>query len=578
MLDEFETAARRPGATRVLVVDDEVLNQKVLVAFLKAGGYDTETAGDGQEAWEALDRDPEAFDVVLLDRMMPRLDGMALMARLKADPRLASVPVIMQTALASDEETAEGIAAGVFYYLSKPLDRRLLLSVVQQAVAVRARFAKLQEDLERRTTELSLLERGTFRFRTLEEGRILALALARVCPRAQQLVVGLSEIFTNAVEHGNLGIDFDMKARLLAEKRWAQEVEARLASPAYGSRAVTVDFERRPGEIRFLVRDEGAGFDWRRYLDLDHDRAFQAHGRGIVMARRLSFDEVEYRHPGNEVLCVLRERDQRPPPDLIDAPHPDGDLEMARSMQTRLLPTADDLADIGARYGLSVSGMFEPSREVGGDLWGLRPLDEDRFAVWLADFSGHGYAAALNTFRLHTLVRQTNSGRDQPGPYLAQINRNLAGLLPVGQFATMLYGIVDLAAGAFVYAAAASPAPLVASLAERRITVGDGSGLPLGVSATATYTERSLPLPPGSALFLHSDAVCECPRRGRQKLGTAGVPMLVRRAIERHAAPDVTGILAPFLATVCHPLSDDLTAVCCLRPEHRADERRTTKA
>ncbi|MGE5505968.1 MAG: SpoIIE family protein phosphatase [Actinomycetota bacterium] len=578
MLEDNEAQARQPGATRILVVDDEQLNRQVLVAFLKAGGYDTESAVDGQDAWEILDRDPEAFDVILLDRMMPRLDGMALMARLKADPRLSSVPVIMQTALGSDEEMAEGIAAGVFYYLSKPLDRRLLLSVVQQAISVRTRFARLQEDLERRTTELTLLERGTFRFRTLDEGRILALALARVCPRSQSLVVGLSEIFTNAVEHGNLAIDFEEKARLLAEKRWSQEIEARLDMPEYRDRAVTVEFERRAGEVRFTVRDEGMGFDWQRFVDLDPARAFRAHGRGIVMARRLSFDEVEYRPPGNEVLCVVRDQGERPLPGLMATPKSDGDLQMARAMQNRLLPTPEDIAEASTRYGLSVSALFEPSREVGGDLWGLRPLDDHRLAVWLADFSGHGYAAALNTFRLHTLVRQTGVGRDQPGAYLGQLNRSLSGLLPVGQYATMLYGVLDLTAGEFVYAAAASPSPLAADLLDRTVTVGDGSGLPLGVQENAAYPERSLPLPAGSALLLHSDAVCECPRRGRQKLGSAGVPDLLRRAMERHSAPDVSGILAPFLATVRRPLRDDLTAVCCLRPERRVADRRKARS
>ncbi|MEW5728513.1 MAG: response regulator, partial [Pseudomonadota bacterium] len=214
-------------ATRALVVDDERMNREVIVANLRAAGYETVTAEDGQQAWEILDRLPLDFDVILLDRRMPRMDGMELLSRLKGDDRLRHIPVIMQTAYASSDDVVDGIKAGVYYYLQKPLDRLLLLSVVASAVEAHSRFRRLSDDLEKRTSALSLLESGTFRFRTLEEGNRLAVALARVCPRSQFLAVGLSEMFTNAVEHGNLGITYEEKASLIAEKRLAKEVEAR---------------------------------------------------------------------------------------------------------------------------------------------------------------------------------------------------------------------------------------------------------------------------------------------------------------------------------------------------------------
>lgn len=564
--------------TRALVVDDERMNREVVVANLRAAGYETVTAEDGQQAWEILDRMPGDFDVILLDRRMPRMDGMELLARLKGDERLRPIPVIMQTAYASSEDVVEGIKAGVYYYLGKPLDRRLLLSVAAAAVEDHHRFRRLSEDLERRTTALVLMDSGKFRFRTPAEGNTLAVALARACPQSQFLAVGLSEIFTNAVEHGNLGITFDEKARLIADKRLAKEIEARLDAPLGRTRFVEVLFERLPEEIRISVRDEGAGFDWRRYMDLDTSRAFSAHGRGIAMARRLSFDRLEYRDPGNEVLCVVRGSqgnapaiappravEQTPVPPVRSAPMED-DIKVARAMQVELLPPAETLLAVRDRHNVAVSGFFETSSDLGGDLWGLDPLDESRFAVWLADFSGHGVTAAMNTFRLHALLEHL-AERDRPAVFLAELNSRLAGLLPLGQYATMLYGVVDVARNSFTYAGAAAPPPVAVHTSSLRTEIGNGAGLPLGVSRNASYVERSMSLGPGTLLFMASDALTESPAEDGSLLGQTGAVDLVRKGVSAHGtATDVHAILAPFLATIRRPLRDDLTAICCVLP------------
>lgn len=563
-----------------MVVDDERMNREVVIANLRAAGYETMSAEDGQQAWITLDAAPDEFDVILLDRRMPRMDGMELLARIKADERLRHIPVIMQTAYASSEDVVEGIKAGVYYYLGKPLDRRLLLSVTAAAIEEHQRFLRLRDDLAKRTTALTLMDTGAFRFRTLAEANTLAVALARACPRSAHLVVGLSEIFTNAIEHGNLGITFEEKAKLLAEKRWRQEVEARLDAPQNRTKQVTVTFQRLPGEVRITVHDEGAGFDWRGYMQLDAARAFAVHGRGIAMARQLSFDALEYRDPGNEVVCIIRDgAGEAPapvgiggqePPEQATAPVvaviPD-EMHIARRMQSELLPSVAEMDWVLNRYGFKVSGFFETSSALGGDLWGLDPMDDHRFSLWLADFSGHGVTAALNTFRLHTLLQHISTDRDRPAAFLAEVNQRLAGLLPLGQYATMLYGVVDVRSGLFTYAAAAAPRPIVAT-PDGAVTGGDGSGLPLGVTRTATYVERSLELPPGAALFLASDALTETPAEDGTKLGSAGaVELLGRVMTARGAGIDVDAILAPFLATVKRPLRDDLTAVCCLRPK-----------
>jgi DNA-binding response OmpR family regulator len=294
----------------VLVVDDHALDRKLLTAYLTPEGYSVDTAGDGVEAWGKLNADPERYDVVLLDRTMPRMDGMQLLTRMKEEEHLRMVPVIMQTALARRDHILEGIRAGAYYYLTKPYDVDMLRSVVRTAVADHQAYREMQLQLKKGFDTLRMLESATFTFRTVEEARDLGALLANTCPDPPATVIGLTELLVNAVEHGNLGITYEDKSKLYATGGWSEEVQRRLTLPENAEKRAEVSFERADGQLRFTIRDEGRGFDWQTYLQIDPQRAFDTHGRGIAMANRLSFSHIEYRGSGNEVVgtVVCRER------------------------------------------------------------------------------------------------------------------------------------------------------------------------------------------------------------------------------------------------------------------------------
>jgi DNA-binding response OmpR family regulator len=290
----------------VLIVEDNDADRALLEAHLSHDGFETEFAVDGLEAWDVLDHHPDRFDLVLLDRTMPRMDGMQLLQRIKSDHRFLILPVIFQSALVGREEVIEGIRAGAYYYLPKPYDSEMLLSVVRTAAADRAAAKDLQHRVRRGMQVLQLLDEAHFTYRTIEEARGLAAVLANACPDAESTVIGLTELLVNAVEHGNLGITYDEKSELLNEGRWMNEVERRLTLPENRGKRVDVRFLRGDDELRFIICDRGNGFDWTRYLDIDPRRAFDRHGRGILMARHVSFSAIEYRGCGNEVMASVR--------------------------------------------------------------------------------------------------------------------------------------------------------------------------------------------------------------------------------------------------------------------------------
>lgn len=291
-------------AASLLLVDDDPLSLELLHGYLEPAGYQLAATSDGEEAWRLLCDPQRHFDLVVSDRSMPRMDGMELLRRIKDEPRLAGLPVIFETALAHQSDIAEGIAAGVHYYLTKPFNFRLLLAVVKAALDDRAQFQALAAATRRAAGAIHLLQSGRFGLRQPQEARELSSLLAAGTARPDAVALGLSELLLNAIEHGNLAISYQEKSRLLIEGRLPAEISRRLDEPPWCKRSVDVAVEREGSSMRYRIVDQGEGFDPSTYLDLDPGRALDPHGRGIAMARRIAFSHVEYQGKGNVVVAT----------------------------------------------------------------------------------------------------------------------------------------------------------------------------------------------------------------------------------------------------------------------------------
>jgi DNA-binding response OmpR family regulator len=118
-----------PARPRVLVVDDTESVRMLIAMNLEIEGFDVRLAGDGQEALELVDE--VRPDVITLDVMMPRLDGLTTARRLKSSPSTAAIPIVMVTAAAQDSDRKRGIEAGVDAYLTKPFEPDELVGTVK---------------------------------------------------------------------------------------------------------------------------------------------------------------------------------------------------------------------------------------------------------------------------------------------------------------------------------------------------------------------------------------------------------------------------------------------------------------
>jgi two-component system, cell cycle response regulator len=151
-------ATPRAHAYRVLIVDDHPDNVEVIRVRLEARGYRTTCASDGEEALRLVAESPP--DLILLDVMMPHMDGNEVARRIKADETLPFIPIIMQTALDSTQSKVKGLSSGADGYITKPIDFAELEARVEAMLRIKTLEKKLTV-ANTRLTELSITDELT---------------------------------------------------------------------------------------------------------------------------------------------------------------------------------------------------------------------------------------------------------------------------------------------------------------------------------------------------------------------------------------------------------------------------------
>ena len=234
------------AAGRVLVVDDERMNRLLLRRALEVEGHAVTEAANGREALERLRAD--APDVVLLDLVMPELDGYATLREIKADPNLAHVPVIIISGVDDLDSIVRCIEMGATDYLPKPFEPAILHARLESSLS-----AKRLRDLEREYLEQVSMVTGAAA--ALEDGVFDAMSLTTVAQRTDALGILARRFATMA----------DMvrarEERLRAEVRELRiEIdEARQAKKV--AEITDTDFFRdlrsRAAELRGVIRDAG---------------------------------------------------------------------------------------------------------------------------------------------------------------------------------------------------------------------------------------------------------------------------------------------------------------------------------
>lgn len=298
----------------VLVVDDSLTDRRLICELLRRqSDWRIEQAASGAEALARMQEYKP--DVVVTDLQMPEMDGLELVTAVHQYH--LDVPVILITAYGSEQLAAEALKRGAASYVPKTQIAFKLLDTMEEVLA-RARAGRIQQRL------LQCLARSEFTFLLENDPSLIdplvdlvqqMIASLNLCGFTGRLRVGvaLKEALRNALFHGNLEIGVEKALqgwdRLFQDKNFALVEERRSQAP-YCGRRIYVDVRINSDEARFVIRDEGPGFD---VSSIPHQSdpwtAEPESGRGLALMRAF-MDEVHFNDKGNEVTLVKRREEQ----------------------------------------------------------------------------------------------------------------------------------------------------------------------------------------------------------------------------------------------------------------------------
>jgi sigma-B regulation protein RsbU (phosphoserine phosphatase) len=222
----------------------------------------------------------------------------------------------------------------------------------------------------------------------------------------------------------------------------------------------------------------------------------------------------------------------------------DRELSHAAKVQRALLPATPPQLP-----GVEFAWLYEPSAQLGGDVFNVFPLDERHVGLYVLDVSGHGTSAALHSVSLTHVLRPLpgqsgflrrlgpggpDAGWEIPPPsdVAAELNRRFPLMEISGHYFTFLYGILDLETRRFRYVRAGHPSPVLVAADGVRVCE-DGGDLPVGVTDEARYRDVEIELAPGDSLVLFTDGVTEATDDSGEEFGLGRVLEALRGAPSR---------------------------------------------
>ncbi len=290
---------------RILVVDDSAVDRKLAGGLLqKNPDWQVHYACDGKEALEEIEL--HLPNLVLTDMQMPNMNGFELVAKVREDYPM--VPIILMTAKGSEDIAVKALQCGAAYYVPKKMLSQELVEVVQRTLHT-AKESQSQSRLMRRMTrsettfeienDLSLIPSVVGYLQNI-------VAQMRSCEETDRLRVGvaLEEALLNAYYHGNLEVSSEL--REVDHSAYYSLAQERAKQEPYTQRRITIDASVTPSESRYIIRDEGPGFDPQDLPDpTDPANIERPCGRGLLLMQTF-MDDVKYNEIGNQVTMIKR--------------------------------------------------------------------------------------------------------------------------------------------------------------------------------------------------------------------------------------------------------------------------------
>lgn len=157
---------------------------------------------------------------------------------------------------------------------------------------------------------LRLMNTIQLNFKTLKDLDVIIFFCKELFKEQQKVITGIHALCLNAIEHGNCEIGYERKSELIAENRWSQEIEERMNKAPYNDRVAELVITKKDDGTYIIVNDQGPGFEWEKFIDMDPTRAGKEHGRGIAISKSLSFDKLTFNEKGNQAIGFIAQESE----------------------------------------------------------------------------------------------------------------------------------------------------------------------------------------------------------------------------------------------------------------------------
>jgi CheY-like chemotaxis protein len=296
--------------TRILVAEDSPTQTVQIRGLLEEAGYEVDVVATGRQALHRLEKG-EVYDLILTDMMMPEMDGLQLVRAVRV--HFPGTPVILMTGQGTDALAVEALEDGAAGYVPKSQMHLRLVDELAQVLHA-TRVDRSYEIL------LSCLTRNEFTFELRNDVSLIdplvdlmlqVMAGMGLCDSTGRVRVGLAleHAILNAMYRGNLEISAEemLNTReLLLCGPTPSLVEQRLEAAPYRNRRVHLEVSMSPEAARFVIRDEGRGFDTSRVPKPGDPDALETQGGHGLLLMQTFMDEVTFNAAGNEVTMLKR--------------------------------------------------------------------------------------------------------------------------------------------------------------------------------------------------------------------------------------------------------------------------------
>ncbi len=465
-------------------------------------------AHHGKHALEILAK--QSFDLILTDLEMPEMNGLELISHLRCSPQYEDVPIIFLTSVDTADKKVEAFESGATDYVLKPftapeLKARLMAhlerKIMREAVKKKVKAAELMTRFYRKLKSIDLDELETM----------------------------LLDFLLNSLKIGSASLwafeGYDQALRLkIASDRLPEELEPQQEGdhPMWTAmKAEDPKFFDRPNEETVLQFGfNPATYSGSAIMSLP---LFVGDSRlGILNLTNFPSDfyyNYETAHLEAIQHYLSNALNNAQAYNIIHAQQQQtqDELKQARDTQLSVLPQKIPKVPF-----LNIVSKYLSMDQIGGDLYDVLKLSEDKLGILVADVTGHGIPAALISCMSSSLFKAFTTAEDSPEVTLALVNDQLDSRIPEGKFVTAFYCTYDAPTHTLTYSLAGHPAGYVIRPSVPEIfTLGGNEGLPLGVFGNdiAEFIGNSFTLQQGDKVFLFTDGIVEMTNHQEEMFG-----------------------------------------------------------